>query len=153
MPAGSTWSKSRSACCAVSAWIAESTTPTASSAKSPHGRSNEPPPALASNGCSQPTRPAPKWAAPILSPPKSHNHGAEVLGRDGDVLLGLTARDDPQRIVRQRPLQRLRLIPGARIQTTRSSSVVRIHGHGLGMYRLDDRVRRRGQKAVDAMGT
>ena len=74
-------SKSRSACCAVSAWIAESTTPTASSAKSPHGRSNETPPALASNGCSQPTRPAPKWAAPILSRPKSHNHGAEVLAR------------------------------------------------------------------------
>src|SRR5258705_7451675 len=41
----------------------------------------------ASNGCSQPTKHAPKWAAPIPSqrpPPvtpnsKSHNHCAEVL--------------------------------------------------------------------------
>jgi len=33
-------------------WIAESTTPSASSAKSPHGRNNETPPAPASNGCS-----------------------------------------------------------------------------------------------------
>jgi len=31
----------------------------------------------ASNGCSQPKRPAPKWAAPIPSHPKSHNHCAE----------------------------------------------------------------------------
>src|ERR1700737_2633126 len=38
------------------------------------------PPAPASNGCSQPKRPAPKWAAPIPSHPKSHNHCAEVLG-------------------------------------------------------------------------
>src|SRR6266704_1026520 len=90
MPVGSTWSKSRSACCAANVWIAGSTIPTASSAKSPHGRSNEMPPALASNGCSQSTRPAPKWAGPILSRPtgpilsrpKSHNHWAEVLAPD-----------------------------------------------------------------------
>src|ERR1700722_3255097 len=79
MPVGSTWSKSRSACCAANAWIAGSTTPTASSAKSPHGRSNETTPALASNGCSQPKRPAPKWAAPIPSPQRSHNLCTEVL--------------------------------------------------------------------------
>src|SRR6266581_6514822 len=79
MPVGSTWSKSRSAYCAANVWIAGSTIPTASSAKSPHGRSNEMPPALASNGCSQSTRHAPKWAGPILSRPKSHNHWAEVL--------------------------------------------------------------------------
>jgi transposase len=65
MPAGSTWSRSRSACSAVNVWIAESTTPNTSSAKSPLGSNNETPPAPASNGCSQPTRPAPKWAAPI----------------------------------------------------------------------------------------
>src|SRR5258707_836958 len=53
--------------------------PPASSGKSPHGRNNGTPPAHASNGCSQPTRPAPKWAAPIPSRPKSHNHRAEVL--------------------------------------------------------------------------
>jgi len=28
----------------------------------------------ASNGCSQPTKPAPNSAAPIQSPPKSQNH-------------------------------------------------------------------------------
>jgi transposase len=80
MPAGSTWSRSRSACSAVNVWIAESTTPNTSSAKSPLGSNNETPPAPASNGCSQPIRPAPKWAAPIPSRPKSHNHCAEVLG-------------------------------------------------------------------------
>src|ERR1700733_10227218 len=80
MPAGSTWSRSRSACCVVSAWTVESTTQIGSAAKSKHGNDNEMPPALASNGCSQPTKRAPKWAAPILSWPKSHNHGAEVLG-------------------------------------------------------------------------
>src|SRR6202162_5678799 len=37
------------------------------------------PRAPASNGCSQQTRPAPKWAAPIRSLPKSHNHCAEPL--------------------------------------------------------------------------
>ena len=40
---------------------------------------NETPSAPASNGCSQPTKPAPKWAAPIPSRPKNHNHCAEVL--------------------------------------------------------------------------
>jgi len=40
---------------------------------------SEMPPAPASNKCSQRTRPAPKWAAPILPLPKSHNHSAEPL--------------------------------------------------------------------------
>jgi hypothetical protein len=40
--------------------------------------------------------------------------------------------DDPERIVRQWPLQRLGLVHGARIQTSRSSSVVRITGMALG---------------------
>src|ERR1700720_2325861 len=79
MPAGSTWPRSRSGCSAASVWIAESTTPRASSAKSPHGSNNETPPAPASNGCSQPKKPAPKWAAPTPSRPKSHNHCAKVL--------------------------------------------------------------------------
>ena len=77
--AGSTWSRSRSASCAVSAWIAGSTTPNDYAAKSPPGSEGEMPPAPASNGCSQQTRPAPKWAAPILPLPKSHNHCAEPL--------------------------------------------------------------------------
>src|ERR1700693_2735986 len=36
--------------------------------------------AAASNGCSQPPKPAPKWAVPIPPRSKSHNHCAEVLG-------------------------------------------------------------------------
>ena len=59
-PVGSTWSRSRSACCAASASTAESTTQTGSAAKSTPGNDNETPPAPASIGCSQPTRPAPK---------------------------------------------------------------------------------------------
>jgi len=46
--------------------------------------------------------------------------------------------DDLKRIIRQRSLQRLRLIQGARIQTSYSSSVVRITGIALGMDQLDD---------------
>jgi hypothetical protein len=65
MPAGSTWSRSRSACSAVNVWIAESTTQNTSSAKSPLGSNNETSKVPASNGYSQPTRPAPKRAAPI----------------------------------------------------------------------------------------
>jgi hypothetical protein len=81
MPVGSTWSRSRSAYSAASVWIAESTTLSASPAQSPHGNDNETPPAPASNGCSQPTRRAPKWAAHIPLRPKSHKHCAEILAR------------------------------------------------------------------------
>jgi transposase len=77
--AGSTWSRSRSASCGASAWIAGSTIPSGCAAKSPPGNASEMPPAPASNGCSQQTRPAPKWAAPIRPLPKSHNHCAEPL--------------------------------------------------------------------------
>jgi hypothetical protein len=42
------------------------------------------------------------------------------------------AHDDPERIIRQRALQCLGLVPGARIQTSRSSSVVRITGMAFG---------------------
>jgi hypothetical protein len=35
--------------------------------------------ALVSNGCSQPTNPAPKWGAPIPTRPKRHNHCEAVL--------------------------------------------------------------------------
>jgi transposase len=58
--AGSTWSRSRSASCAVSAWIAGSTTPKNYAAKSKPGSEGEMLPAPASNGCSQRTGPAPK---------------------------------------------------------------------------------------------
>ncbi|MGY4284888.1 transposase [Bradyrhizobium sp. LM2.7] len=80
-PAGSTWSKSRSASCGASAWIAGSTTPSDCAARSLPGNGNETPPAPASNGCSQQTRPAPKWQAPIPPLPKSHNHCDEILVR------------------------------------------------------------------------
>ena len=50
----------------------------------------------------------------------------------GDIFLVRAAHHDLQRIVRQRPLQRLRLIHGARIQMSRSSSVVRITGIAFG---------------------
>src|SRR5665213_139304 len=81
MPVGSTWSRLRSACCAASASTAESMTQTGSAAKSTPGNDNETLPAPVSTGCSQPTKPAPKWAAPIPSRPKSHNHCGEVLVR------------------------------------------------------------------------
>ena len=79
--AGSTWSRSKSASCGASAWIAGSTTPSDCAAKSPPGNDNEMPPAPASNGCSQQTKLAPKWQVPIPPLPKSHNHCDEVLGQ------------------------------------------------------------------------
>src|SRR5260370_3320109 len=63
------WSRSRSACSAASASIAESTIPTASSTKLPHGKNNETSPVPASIGCSQPKKIAPTWAGPIPSHP------------------------------------------------------------------------------------
>src|SRR4030081_259161 len=78
-PVGSTWLRSRSASCAANAWTAESTTQNGSAAKWPLGNANEMPPAPASNGCSQPTKLAPKWATHIPTRRKSHNHCAEVL--------------------------------------------------------------------------
>ena len=78
-PAGSTWSRSRSASCAASAWTAESTIQSASSAKSPHGNDSETPPRPHQMDVHNRTKPAPKWAAPIRHLPKSHNHCAEVL--------------------------------------------------------------------------
>jgi hypothetical protein len=59
--------------------FAGSTTPNDYAAKSQPGSEGEMRPAPASNGCSQQTRPAPKWAAPILPLPKTHNHRAEPL--------------------------------------------------------------------------
>jgi hypothetical protein len=50
------------------------------------GNDSAMPPELASNGCSQPKKPAPKWVAPTRSPvplasptPKSHNYCAAAL--------------------------------------------------------------------------
>src|SRR3954451_3645641 len=85
MPAGSTWSRSRSACCAASASTAASARATASSPKLPPGNSSATPPAPASPGCSQPSALAPKWPALTPTLPKCHNPCAEVL--DGAVAL------------------------------------------------------------------
>ena len=51
----------------------------ASSPKSQLGNDTATLPARVFNGCSQPTRPEPKWAAPIPTP-TSHNYRAAVLG-------------------------------------------------------------------------
>ena len=58
----------------------KSTAQNGSVAKSPPGNDSAIPNAPASNGCSQPTKPAPKWATLIPTLPKSHNHCAGVLG-------------------------------------------------------------------------
>ena len=78
-PAGSTWSRSRSVCCAASASTAASATANSSSPKSPLGSDSATPPALASSGCSPPNAPEPNWPAPTQTQPMSHNHCAEVL--------------------------------------------------------------------------
>ena len=51
----------------------------ASETKSQHGNGGEIKPEPASNGCSQPTKPAPNSAALIQPPPKSQNHCDEPL--------------------------------------------------------------------------
>ena len=79
-PAGSTWLRSRSACSKANVSIAESKAPTGWLPKSTSGSLSEIKAALESTGCSPPTRPEPKWRAPIPIPrSKSHNHCAEEL--------------------------------------------------------------------------
>ena len=56
-PAGLTWSRSGSGCCAANASTAASVTAISSSPRSPLGKGNETPPPIASNGCSQPSAP------------------------------------------------------------------------------------------------
>ena len=64
-PAGSTWSRSRSACCAANAWTGASPPGRNSYPRSPPGNDSAMLQEPASNGCSQPKKPAPKWATPI----------------------------------------------------------------------------------------
>src|SRR6202048_4625319 len=73
-------------CCAANASNGASPPSSSSSLKSPLGNASATRQALASNGCSQPRKPAPKSAAPTPShsslpnpTPKSHNHCAAVL--------------------------------------------------------------------------
>src|ERR1700722_12323982 len=80
-PAGSTWLRSRSACSKANVSIAASKAATGSSPRSTSGRLSETKAALESTGCSPPTRPEPKWRAPIPIPrSKSHDHCAGELG-------------------------------------------------------------------------
>ena len=80
-----------------------------------------------------------------LLPPALLPHAAAFF------LVG-SARHDLERVVRQRPLQRLASSQGARIQTSRSSSVVRSTGIAFWVDGLDDCVRRSRQE-VGEMGS
>ena len=77
-PAGSTWWRSKSASCAANASTGVSPQRPASSPKSQLGNDTATLPARVFNGCSQPTRPEPKWAGPIPTP-TSHNYCAAAL--------------------------------------------------------------------------
>jgi hypothetical protein len=95
---GSTWSRSRSECCAANASTDASTARSSSKPRSRPGNVSAMPQAPASNGCSQPTRPAPKCAGPTHSPlpyarakPKGQNHCAAVLAvKPQEVIPGQT---------------------------------------------------------------
>ena len=79
-PAGSTWLRSRSACSKANVSIAASKAVSGSSPRSTSGSLSEIKAAPESTGCSPPTRPEPKWRAPIPIPrSKSHNLCAELL--------------------------------------------------------------------------
>ena len=93
-PVGSTWSSARSACCSASVSAAASTIPKGSETKSQHGNGGEINPAPASNGCSQPTKPAPNSAALIQPSPKSQNHCDEPLCLCTVILTGWVWRSD-----------------------------------------------------------
>ena len=75
--------RSRSACCAGSAWIGASASARCSTPKSRHGSASAMRRARASNGRSRRRRHARSWAAPIQTPPKSQNHCDEVLAGHG----------------------------------------------------------------------
>jgi transposase len=84
-----TLSRSRSVCCAVNASTGALPPSGGSYPRLLPGNDSATHPGLASNGCSQQRKPAPKWAAPTHSrrlsaspKPKSHNHCAEVLKRN-----------------------------------------------------------------------
>src|SRR5579864_882549 len=100
-PAGSTWSRSKSACCASSALIVVSPHGSNSNPKSLPGNRNAMPPERASNGCSPPQRRAPKWGMPIRSSPpfpspgpRSHNPCAAVLAHLVNCMLSVV-REGP----------------------------------------------------------
>jgi hypothetical protein len=87
---GSIWLRSRSECCAANVSPDASTQGRCSNPRSLPRNISAMHQARSSNGCSQPTKHAPKWAGPAQRPlrsartkPKSHNHCAAVLGMLG----------------------------------------------------------------------
>jgi hypothetical protein len=87
MPAGSTWSRSKSESSNANAWIAASTTRNSLYPRYRLGNKDEIPPETESNGCSQPKKHVRKWSAPIPLPlplvasPKSQNLCDPALDR------------------------------------------------------------------------
>jgi hypothetical protein len=69
--------------------------------------------------------------------------------RCGTIFFVGPPRYNPQRIVRQRPLQRLCLVPRRAHPHIALFIGCQDHRHGLGMYRFDNRVRRRGQETIE----
>jgi hypothetical protein len=76
--AGSTWWKSKLACCVDSASIGPSTSAKLWSPWSSRGSNSATPPALGSNGCSPPSERAKSSPGPAPRSAKSRNHCAEV---------------------------------------------------------------------------
>src|SRR5882757_9090154 len=95
-PHGSTWSRSRSACCAASASDDASAIAKHSKPRSLPGKPSATPPVPASNGCSQLSALASNYFEPIQTPSRSHNPCAEVLVARGigdlnrNVLIGVS---------------------------------------------------------------
>jgi hypothetical protein len=75
-----------------------------------------------------------------------------ALGRSSIFLLG-AAHHDLERIIGQRPLQRLRLIPRRARPNVALLVGRQDHGHRLGMDRRDNSVRRGRQEAIDKVRT
>ena len=61
------------------------------------------------------------------------------------------AHDDPERVIRQWPLQRLSFVPRRAHPDVALVIGRQDDRHGLWMDRRDDRIRRRGQKAIDVV--
>src|SRR4029077_16494570 len=87
------------------------TNPNSSEKISQHGKTGGIKPEPASNGCSQPKKPAPNSAAPIQPPPKSQNHCDEPLGVRGKTSsrpahTKCQKLNQPRRFTDARPLRR-----------------------------------------------
>ena len=77
--------------------------------------------------------------------------GRWCISCGGLVFLVRAAGNDPDRVVRQRPLQRLGLVPWRTHPDVAFLVRHQDDRHGLRVDRLDHGVRRRGKKAVDLM--